>query len=210
MKSLLILGATGLVGARLLAAALADPAIKRIVAPTRRPLPAQAKLENPIVDFDALPVAASWWKADAVVCALGTTMKQAGSAAAFRQVDHDYVLAAAAAAQAAGTTVFVLNSSLGASVLAPSLYLRVKGEIERDVGKLGFASITSVRPSLLDGGQRPDWRPAETVGLLVAGLFKPLIPRRYRPVSTAAVAACMLKAAAQARPGQEVIESEAI
>jgi uncharacterized protein YbjT (DUF2867 family) len=69
------------------------------------------------------------------VCALGTTLAQAGSRDAFRRVDHDYVLTAALHARRAGAAVFVLNSSLGADPAAGSFYLRVKGEIERDFGR---------------------------------------------------------------------------
>ena len=85
MTTLLILGATGLVGARLLAQALDDRRFERITAPTRRPLAPRERLVNPVVDFEQLPGDATWWQADAVVCALGTTLAQAGSRDAFRR-----------------------------------------------------------------------------------------------------------------------------
>ena len=94
MKTILLVGATGLVGQSVLASALADPRVTRLVAPTRRPLAAYPKLTNPLVDFDALPADAPWWSADAVICTLGTTIKKAGSPAAFRRVDYDYPLGA--------------------------------------------------------------------------------------------------------------------
>ena len=209
MTTVLILGATGLVGQQLLQQALALPQVARVVAPTRRALAAQAKLDNPLVDFDQLP-AANWWQADMVLCALGTTMKQAGSKAAFFKVDHDYVLAAAKLAQAAGTPVFVLNSSLGAKPDAGSYYLRVKGETERDLAALGFASLTLVRPSLLDGGPRPDSRPGETIAICASKLFGRLLPRRVRPVTTAKVASAMLAAGLRATHGTTVLESEVL
>ena len=210
MRTVLILGSSGLVGQHLLAGALADASIGQVVAPTRRPLPAHAKLLNPIVSYDALPAAAPWWRADAVLCALGTTMAQAGSQAVFRQVDHDYVMAAATLAQRAGTPVFVLNSSLGANVMSRAFYTRVKGEVERDLGGLGFVSMTTVRPALLDGGPRPDKRRGERIGLWLAHRLTWLIPARYRAVSTQAVAGCMLAAARGAAPGHHVVESEQI
>ena len=103
MKTILILGATGQVGQALLQLALQHPEISRVVAPTRRPLPPHANLDNPLVDFEALPEDASWWKADLALCALGTTLRQAKSRAGFYRVDHDYVLTAARLAQRAGT-----------------------------------------------------------------------------------------------------------
>ena len=92
MVNLLILGGTGLVGQQVIYQALGDASISRVIAPTRRPLAPHAKLINPIVDFKALPTDAAWWAADAVLCALGTTMRLAGSRARFREVDHDYVI----------------------------------------------------------------------------------------------------------------------
>ncbi|MGP1681746.1 MAG: hypothetical protein ACTS8S_05395, partial [Giesbergeria sp.] len=72
---LLLLGATGAVGREVLALALADARVAQVVAPTRRALAAQARVENPVVDFENLDPNAPWWQADAVVCALGTTLK---------------------------------------------------------------------------------------------------------------------------------------
>ena len=207
---LLVLGGTGLVGQQLLRLALADASITEVVAPVRRPLPARAlKMQQPVVDYRQLPPS-DWWQADACVCALGTTMKQAGSRTAFAEVDHDFVLAAATRARTAGTPVFVLNSSLGADPAARGFYLQVKGRTEQDLAALGFASLTCVRPSLLEGGPRPDARPAEAAGLWVARVLKPLIPARYQAVRTEAVARHMLAAARAAQPGLRVIESEVL
>ena len=103
MKTVLILGATGQVGQALLQLALQHPEISRVVAPTRRPLPPHANLDNPLVAYEALPEDATWWKADLALCGLGTTLRQAKSQAGFFRVDHDYVLAAAGLAQRAGT-----------------------------------------------------------------------------------------------------------
>ncbi len=209
MRRLLILGATGLVGQHVLAQALADPSLVHVVAPTRRALAPHPKLLNPIVDFKALPQA-DWWATDAVVCCLGTTLKLAGSPAAFREVDHDHVLTAARLARAAGTPTFALNSSLGASAESGNLYLRTKGETEVDLAALGFASLTLVRPSLLDGGPRPDVRPGEAVGLWLFRLARPLIPVRYRAVRTEAVAHALLQAVRQVKPGRSCIENAEI
>lgn len=208
--ALLLIGATGLVGRATLARALAEPRVGRVVAPTRRPLAAAARVENPVVNFTALPGEALWWHADALICTLGTTLRQAGSRAAFRQVDHGHVMAAARLARAAGTPCFVLNSSLGADPAADTFYLRVKGELERDLRGLGFDSFTTVRPSFLDGGPRPDKRPGEAAALWVGRLLGPLLPRRIRPVTVDRVAAALLEAALAAPPGFHAVESETL
>jgi uncharacterized protein YbjT (DUF2867 family) len=210
VTTILILGATGQVGQALCELALANPAIDRVAAPTRRPLPIHQKLENPIIDFDSLPQDASWWKADIAVCALGTTLRQARSRAGFYQVDHDFVLKAAHLIHQAGTPVFGLVSSLGANPSSRVFYLRVKGGTERDITALGFSSTVCIRPSLLIGGPRAQGRPLEAAGLYAGKVLSGLLPRRYRAVTTKSVARTLFDACLAAQPGQHCIESEAI
>ena len=206
---LLVAGATGLVGSHLLEAALADPRIDEIVAPVRRPLPARAKLRAPVVDFDALPADADWWQVDAVACALGSTMKQAGSRAAFRHVDFDYPLAIARQAHAHGATAFVLNSAKGADAASSFFYNRVKGELEQALQDVGYASLTLVRPGLI-GGQRQASRPGETLALRVLGALDPVLPQGWRINPAGRIARAMLEAAIAAPPGLHVTESNAL
>jgi uncharacterized protein YbjT (DUF2867 family) len=205
---LLLLGATGAVGQQALAQALADPRVAQVVAPTRKPLPAHPKLNNPQPDFKALPAGADWWRVDAVVCALGTTIKVAGSQAAFAAIDRDLPMAAARLAKLGGARSLALNSSLGASAKG-NFYLRTKAEAEAGIRALGFMSFTTVRPSLIDAHREPP-RLGETLGLAAARLFAFLIPARYRPVKADAIARSLLEAALQAAPGDHVVESEAI
>lgn len=142
----MLVGATGLMGRHVLQRALADPRVDAIVAPTRRALPTHAKLSSPSVDYEWLDEDASWWRADAVICTLGTTLRTAGSEAAFRRVDHDYPLAVARLARAHGTPTYVLNSAIGADAGSRFFYNRVKGELENALRLVGFDSLTLVRP----------------------------------------------------------------
>ncbi|NOT12531.1 MAG: NAD-dependent dehydratase [Methylococcaceae bacterium] len=208
MKTALILGATGQVGQELLQLALRHPEISRVVAPTRRPLPPHAKLENPLVDFEVLPEGAPWWKADLALSALGTTLRQTKSREGFYHVDHDYNLAAAELARRSGTPVFGLVSSLGANASSCLFYLRVKGETERDLSALGFDSLTLVRPSLLIGGPRSSARRMEAFGLFLGKHLASILPRRYRAVTTFQVAHALLENTLRAPLGINVIESE--
>lgn len=209
MTRLMIAGATGLVGRHALSLALADTRIAQVVAPTRRALLPHSRLYNPLVDFDALPVGAELWQVDAVICALGTTIRQAGSQAAFRRVDVDYVVAIAAHARSAGACSFALNSSLGADPAARGFYLRCKGEAEEGVAALGYPSLTLVRPSII-GGEREQRRPLEHAGMRLLQAVAPLVPKRYRVVPAARIARSLLEAAVAARPGVQVVESERI
>lgn len=205
---LLLVGATGAVGRRVLAAALAESRIAAVVAPTRRPLSAQPRLTNPVIDFAALPAAASWWQVDAVICTLGTTIRVAGSQQAFTAVDRDLPIAIGRLARAAGATRYALNSSLGASPDG-SFYLRTKAAAEAGVRALGFPVYTIVRPSLIDT-EREDSRPGETAGLLVARVLRMLIPRRYRAVKAGRIADALLAGVLRDEPGERIVESEAL
>ncbi len=207
MKTLLLFGATGLVGQAVLRQALADTRVGRVVAPTRRPLPPQAKLENPLIDFKALPEEAPWWRADGAICTLGTTIRRAGSQAAFREVDFTYPLTVARVAHRHGTPAFALTSSLGADAHARTFYLRTKGETEKAVADTGFASCTIVRPSIL-GGDRSESRPMEAISTGVMSALAWMIPRRYRVVPAENVATALLNAAINATRGRHVLESE--
>ena len=209
MKTLLLVGATGLVGQSVLTQALADPHVARVVALTRRPLTAHPKLENPLVAFDALPAEAPWWAVDGAICTLGTTIKKAGSRPAFRRVDHDYPLAIATLARRHGTAAFALVSSVGADATSRTFYLRTKGETERDLTALNFPSLTILRPSLI-GGARAERRPAEALALRFFAAVSFLLPRRYRIVPAERIAQKLLAAALAAAPGARTIESEAI
>jgi uncharacterized protein YbjT (DUF2867 family) len=203
--TLLLLGATGAVGQAALAQALADARIGLVVAPTRRPLPPHPKLRNPITNFQPLPLDVDWLRCDAVVCALGSTIRQAGSQAAFAAVDRDLPIALGRLARAAGARSFVLNSSLGAS-LRGTFYLRTKAEAEAGLAAQGWPSLTLVRPSLIAAHRQPP-RPGEVAGLWLARLLGPLLPRNYRPVSAEAIAACLLDMALASPDKFRMVES---
>ena len=203
---LLLLGATGAVGREVLTQALADSRVAEVLALTRRPLVSHERLINPVTDFAHLDVAAPWWQADAVVSALGTTIKVAGSQTAFAAVDRDLVIETARLARQAGATRLALNSSLGASAQG-NFYLRTKAQAEEGVRALGYPSLTIVRPSLI-AAERETVRPGEVAGLWLSRALGPLIPRRYRPVAAARIASTLLEAALQGAPGEHVIESE--
>ncbi|MCI4235888.1 NAD-dependent dehydratase [Dickeya dianthicola] len=204
---LLLVGATGLVGHQVLLKALADTRITQVVAPVRRVLPAHDKLIAPPVNFEQLPQDVDWWQADAVICTLGTTIKVAGSQAAFYRVDHDYPLAAARLAHAHGTGTYVLNSAAGANASSRFFYNRVKGELERDLAGLGFSSLTLVRPGLI-GGERDERRPGEWAAQQVLRVLHPLLPLSWRINPAGRIADALLEAALAPSAGVRTITSE--
>lgn len=206
MSRVMLCGATGLVGREVLRLALKSPEVTQLTAPTRRPLPAHPKLINPIVDFEQLPADAEGWQVEAAICTLGTTIRKAGTQAAFRRVDFDYVLACARLARAGGAQAFALVTSLGANAASRNFYLRTKGEVENAVRALGFPSLTLLRPSLI-GGQREQRRVLERVSMCAMQALAPCIPRRYLVVPASCIAQALLHAALAQTPGCRVLDS---
>lgn len=209
MTRLLVLGATGLVGSRVLAKALEDARVTQIVAPTRRPLGTHPKLENPVVDLGRGLPDAEWWAADAVICTIGTTRKVAGSDEAFRRVDFDIPLSVARKTREAGASCFSLTSSIGADAGARFLYTRTKGELEVALRGTGFASLTILRPNVL-GGKREEFRLGERAALAVLGAADFLLPRRFRVSPADIVANVLLEAAITAPAGVRIIEADSL
>jgi uncharacterized protein YbjT (DUF2867 family) len=206
-------GGSGLVGGELMKLLLADPSFAKVVSVGRRTLPlgdatAHAKLVQAKVDFADAASFADLAAADCAFCCLGTTIKKAGSQAAFRAVDQDAVVAFARAAKAKGARVFVHVSSLGADPKARSFYSLVKGQTEAAIEALGFDSVYALRPSILDG-EREESRPLERVGLVFARALGPVLGK-YRPTAASAVARTMIAKAAASEPGAHVIEADAI
>lgn len=209
-RSALLLGATGLVGGHCLKLLLQEQAYEKVFAFVRKPLPfAHPKLDARVVDFEKPEARAAQIRAHDVFCCLGTTIKQAGSQAAFRKVDFEYPYRLAEFAVQNGAQQFLLVSALGADPASAIFYNRVKGEIEAAITKLPFRSIHILRPSLLLG-ERPEPRFGEKFGEYVfkttALLWRgPL--RKYRPITAQAVALALLHYAKQERSGVHMHES---
>jgi uncharacterized protein YbjT (DUF2867 family) len=204
-RTALVAGGSGLVGRALLPLLLAAPEYARVQALSRRPLPIEhARLANRVLRFDApLDSQLKGLSVQDAFCCLGTTLRAAGSQAAFRAVDHDLVLAFARAAKAAGAERLVVVSSVGADAASKTFYLRVKGETERDLEALRLRSLDILQPSLLLGARR-EWRALELAGQLAGWALGPLLMgnwSRYRPIEASMVAAAMRGAARSGRVG---------
>lgn len=163
-----------------------------------------------VVDFADLEAHAAALAADQVFISLGTTMRTAGSRAAFRKVDLDAVVSAARVTAATGARALFLVSSVGADPGSRSFYLRVKGEAEAAVATVGFRAVHVARPSMLTGSRRES-RPAERLGIAMGSLLAPFMvgpARRFRPIAGEAVARALTVLARDPGTGVHIHESD--
>jgi uncharacterized protein YbjT (DUF2867 family) len=213
-RDLLLAGATGLVGGLLMRRLLADPSFDGTVyAPLRRdPGVADPRLVVLRTDFangsgDFGLAAAMQARGDrplhAYASCLGTTIRAAGSREAFIAVDRDLVLRMAQLAYEHGARHAVLVSSIGASRQSGNFYLRVKGEVEDALARIGFERIDLIQPGLLIG-PRSERRPAERLMQAAAPLTNVLMQgglRRYRSIGAEQVAQAMQHQLGEPAPG---------
>jgi uncharacterized protein YbjT (DUF2867 family) len=208
-----VAGATGLVGRALLARLAADARIGSIAALVRRPaaLADQPAAVMPlVVDYRRLGSGQPLPPIDWAFCALGTTIKAAGSQAAFQAVDADAVLAFALAARAAGATRLGVVSAMGADARSSVFYNRVKGEVEQALAAQGWPQLVVARPSLLLGARAALGQPSRPMESLAQGLMPAvgwLIPRQLRPIQADAVAAALVSAVATPASGMQILLS---
>ena len=210
-RTALVAGATGLVGKEILALLLADSNYSAVHAVGRRA--PNAKHPKLVVHLSSSLINWASPAVDDVFIALGTTIKAAGSKAAFKAIDADAVLAIAGAAKAAGATRLAVVSAMGADPKSGVFYNQVKGEMEAAVSTLGFGSVVIARPALLQGDReelKQPQRPAEKLSLLAFKLLKPLmplIPANYRSIESSSVARAMVSTLQTAGKGQHLLLS---
>ncbi len=208
--TVLLLGATGLIGSHCLNILLSDERFDRVIALVRKPLGiTDPKLVQVIVDFDKLDNYSSEIKADAVLSTLGTTLRKAGSSVKFTKVDYEYQLKVAEIAKRNGAKTFILLSSLGADKKSMVLYTKVKGEVEEAISKLGYEKVIILRPSILIG-TRAESRPGEAVGQWIAKelpflFFGPL--SKYKGIPADTVAHALINAVQKSSTGVSIVEN---
>ncbi|WP_296269278.1 oxidoreductase [Pseudomonas sp. UBA6562] len=201
-QRVLIAGATGLTGEHLLDRLLSEPTISRVLAPTRRPLVEHAHLENPVGELaDLLPALTG--NVDIAFCCLGSTIKQAGSEAAFRAVDLELVTAFGKRARELGARHLLVISAIGADTGSSVFYNRVKGEMEEALKQQGWPQLTIARPSLLLG-ERLNQRLAERLAAPLARL----IPGKYKGIEACTLARALWRLALEEQDGVRVVESD--
>jgi uncharacterized protein YbjT (DUF2867 family) len=203
-KSVLVAGSTGLVGRECVDLLLANPLFTRIVALVRRSLPASIESERlkiEKVDFDRLEERPDVFAADCIICALGTTLKQAGSEALFRTVNYDYPRTIARIGIERGVNHFILVSSLGANPGSLIFYDHTRAEVESAIEEIGYRSYTIVRPYRVLGAEGE-----RSLGMKLADRISPVLPAKFRPVRATVLATALVRAAMDDTPGKKILE----
>lgn len=214
LRSAVVLGATGLVGSRIVRLLMSDATCEGVVALGRRPSGLTSPtLKDVTADLDRPEAYRDYLGVDCVFCALGTTIKKAGSEAAFRRVDYEYPLAVARAAVDQGARRYVLVSAVGADAKSGVFYNRVKGELEEALRGLPFArGIRILHPSVLLG-DRGESRPLEQVAASLMRATAPLFAgglKKYRAITADDVAAAAITAARSDGDGPVVYEGSSL
>ena len=214
LRSAVVLGATGLVGSRIVRLLMKDPTCEGVVALGRRPSGlASPTLKDVTTDLDRPETYREYLGVDCVFCALGTTIKKAGSEHAFRRVDYEYPLAVARAAVDQGARRYVVVSAVGADAKSGVFYNRVKGELEEALRGLPFArGVRILHPSVLLG-ERGESRPLEQVAASLMRATAPLFAgglKKYRAITADDVAAAAITAARSDGDGPVVYEGSSL
>lgn len=211
-KTALLIGATGLVGRAVLNILKQHPAYEQVIVFTRRPIGVKdPKVKVQVIDFEQLISQEPLFCGDDLFLCLGTTMRQAGTRAAFVKVDLTYNLIICRMAAANKVSQLILLSAVGAKVDSTFFYNRVKGALEDEIKSLPFWAIHILQPATLLG-ERETTRPME----LVAGKLSYWIDKsffklgKYKPVDASQVAQAMVVVANRLNPGVHYYDSDEI
>jgi len=212
--TILILGATGLIGGLLTGKLVGQGRDKSLHLLLRRPYREDVGKTRVHVQLqENWPATIAGIKPDIVISCLGSTMKKAGSKEEFAAVDRDLVGAVAAAAKAAGARQFIAISSTMADSSASSFYLKIKGEAEDLMRAEKFDRLDIIRPGLLRGERTNDNRLGESLAIAASPVMDLLLHgklRRFRSILASDVADAIIVLMADRQPGEFVHENDSI
>lgn len=211
MKTAIIIGSSGLVGSHLVEQLIQSPYYSKLILLNRRKSAfTHPKIEERLINFDQPDL--SGLSGDDIFCAIGTTIKKAGSKEAQYKIDCEYPTQFAKILRSTVTSQFILVSSLGAKEESSNFYLSTKGHLEENLTKLHFHSLLILRPSLIMGN-RQEFRLGEKIAVVVMKALSPLMMgslKKYKGVQASAIATKMIAVANQNLNGKHIFESDSI
>lgn len=192
----IVIGATGATGKQLVTQLLDDNSVTTVKIFVRKTSTlVHPKLETFVVDFDAINTWQHLIVGNILFCAMGTTLKQAGSKAAQYKVDVTYQYQVAQAAKANGVPTAVLLSAYGANANACFFYPKMKGELETLFINLAFSSLYIFQPGILERFAN-DGRVFESLGVsLLKALNAIGLLRKQKPMPVKVLASKMIDVA---------------
>lgn len=213
MKKISLIGGTGLVGGELLKMLALHSEVESVTAVTRSPLNITSpRIKNVVVDFEKLSDCLEQVQSDVFICCLGTTIKKAGSQAAFQRVDYDYVIEWARLAEMVKANKFMVVSAMGADANSKIFYNRVKGQMEDELKRRSIPQIEIFQPSLILG-ERNEKRIGEGIGQVLAPVMNMVMQgplKKYRPIKACDIAQAIAIKAFQFQEGRFTYPSEVI
>jgi len=209
----IIIGASGLIGSKLLNLLLDSRDYDGVVSLARKKLQKNhAKLKQEIVKFDQPETYLKFVAGDVLFCCLGTTQKQTPDKEEYYKIDHDYPVNMARAALDNGVKEFHFVSAIGADVTSSNFYLKTKGEAERDLKKVGLRTLLIYQPSLLTGRTRKK-RLGERVFAVIMKVINPFLMgglKKYKSIEGAAVASAIYNQSLKDKKGVFVYTTDKI
>ena len=212
-KRAVIIGASGLIGSKLLDILLTQPDYAEVLIIGRK----KTKIKNTkttqlIVEFEHLEHYAPSITGDVIFCCLGTTKAVTPDLREYRKIDHDYPLQLAEIALKNGIGQYHLVSALGANSESSNFYTKMKGNTEDDIKKVGLKSLHIYEPSILIGHRKKS-RPFERIAIVAMKIISPLLQgklKKYRTIKAIDVAKAMYKQSLKNTPGVFTYTSDII
>jgi uncharacterized protein YbjT (DUF2867 family) len=212
-KKAIIVGASGLIGSKLLDILLAQPDYSEVLVIGRKKTrTSNTKVTQLVVEFKHLDHYTKSITGDVLFCCLGTTRKQTPDLAAYRKIDHDYPVQLAEIAITNGINQYHLVSAMGANSESSNFYTKIKGDTEDDIKKIGLKSLHIYEPSVLIG-RRKNARPMEQVAIVLLRIVGPLLIgalKKYRAIQALDVAKAMYKQSLKNKTGVFTYTSDKI
>jgi uncharacterized protein YbjT (DUF2867 family) len=215
LKNIILAGSSGLIGGLALQNLIQDPRIQKIILVSRT----KQNISNPkiVQIISSLELLDSVDlkdynidKIDAGLCALGSSIKKAGSKESFIKVDKDFVINVAKFSKRFGAEQFLVISSLGANQKSSFFYNKVKGEMEDSLRALNFKKLIIFRPSVILG-QRKEVRVAERFFVKMSPFLSTTLIgpfKKYRGIEATILANHFTNAIFTNSVGSIIIENE--
>ena len=206
MIKITLFGATGLIGNEILKLLENESDFEKINVVSRRPVELKSRKSSlKIIDFkdfnSYLDVIDG---SDIVLAAIGTTQSKVGfNKKKYREIDFDIISNTVKACKEKNVKHFSFVSSAGADINKKSFYLKLKGEIEKEVESKQLSSSTVYRPSLLLGNRKEN-RFGEKVAQILIPLISFFFPDNYKPIKASDVARAMVTESKKIKTGFKI------